>query len=368
MALDAFGQFNDSGFDPTQNQQVQQWAAKVREQNGGIPASTASPTNPYPNQPPAPPQPGAAPQSPQTGATTAPQPPPPQPPAAAEPAPTWRNMEDSWINFAKGQGLRETRPGMFDMGGRSVQQMVDAYNKGTNQHATYVGGPSGDLVDFHDGRGPVDVKTANNEFWYSEPGQGTPGGPGGGGGGGPFIPPGEGVPGGGGAGTQTGLSNQDRYNQLYDMLMKRATQGLDVSAENPVIKAQTDAANAALERERRRNLADLAERGGANANLSAETRMTGEDVGQRTAALQSQLMGQELAAKRNEIQNALSQMGDLLTTEQKLALQRELQLYDNALRQQQLAQQQSQFESQLGFNIGDRQAYWDYMNGLGSLS
>jgi len=265
--------------------------------------------------------------------------------------------------------MQQTRPGFYAMGNRTVPQMVEAFNKMTGQNARYVGGPSGDLVDFGDGRGPVDAKTANNEFWYSEPGQGTPGGPGSGGagGGGPFIPPGE-RPGGGGVGGGVGqVSNQDRYNQLYDMLMKRATQGLDVSADNPQIKAQTDAANAAMERERRRNLADLAERGGANANLSAETRMTGEDVGQRTAQLQAGLMGQELAAKRNEIQNALSQMGDLLTTEQKMELQRELSLYDNAIRQQQLRQQQSQFEQQLGFNIGDREAYWNYQNGLGSI-
>src|SRR5574341_49229 len=182
MAINPYGDFNFSSMLQGVNIPQYQYQAPTAP----IPAPTQPSTPSQPAQPSQPPQPPSntsptrtAPQT--TAPASAPPPssaqqwnaqpaPAPAQPAAA-PAPTWKNMEDSWINFLGTQGLQQTRPGLFAMGNRSVPEMVDLYNKYTNQQATFVGGPSGDLVDFHDGSGPRDVKTANNEFWFSEPGQ-----------------------------------------------------------------------------------------------------------------------------------------------------------------------------------------------------
>lgn len=114
------------------------------------------------------------------------------------PAPgNYRATEDSWINYlqslttpqgnvSKGPGVYQSRPGsgFYHQGGTNLQDVVNQYNAATGGHATYVGGPSGDMVDFGDGRGPVDVLNAQGNYWYDEgaganrianAGSGTPG-------------------------------------------------------------------------------------------------------------------------------------------------------------------------------------------------
>ena len=323
--------FGDYGPDvPDYTQAAGDWAARMRQQ-----ASGARPPNPYPTA--SAPTPEPAPPSAPAPATA----PPPNapPPAPAPSAFNYENARDSWMSGKYGQG---------EAGARAWAAANGVQYNGGDTISLPNGGGQIDIIGNLRGGGPM----ANN--WTPAGGNGpNPGGQGN-----------AGAPGGGGgvAGAAGTASNQDRYNQLYGMLMKQATQGLNVDANNPVIKQQTDAYNAAQTRERSRYLADLAERQGANANLGAEQRMTAEDVGQKTGQLQASLMGQELQAKRGEIQYALGQMGDLLTNEQKLDLQKELTLYDNAIKQQQLAQQESQFNNQLGFNYADRDAYWRYMN------
>jgi hypothetical protein len=117
----------------------------------------------------------------------------------------------------------------------------------------------------------------------------------------------------------------DKSNQLYEMLMNRAGQGLNVNRNDPVIRAQTDAYGATQERSRRSYLQDLAESGGPNANISAERRASAEKVGQNTAGFEGVLMQHELDARRQEIESALSGAYGLLTAEQQMALQEELQ-------------------------------------------
>lgn len=120
-----------------------------------------------------------------------------------------------------------------------------------------------------------------------------------------------------------------RVDELYNMLMGRAQQGLDVSREDPAIRAQSDAYSANEERAMRNYLADMAEGAGANANLRGEQRMASEKFGQRTGAFEAELMGREITARRDEIQQALVQMQGMLTTEQEMNLRRELaQLQD----------------------------------------
>ena len=150
---------------------------------------------------------------------------------------------------------------------------------------------------------------------------------------------------GGAFGPQSSWSADPRTNDLYNLLKGRATQSLDVNRHDPIIAGQTDAFNAAQTRAERNHLADLAERGGGTANLNLERRMGDESVGQNTAAFQAQLMGNELSARRQEIAQALSGMGGLLSDQQRLELQNQLALMDNMLGRNQLAQNAYQFDT-----------------------
>lgn len=126
---------------------------------------------------------------------------------------------------------------------------------------------------------------------------------------------------------------QARADSLYGTLLGRAQQGLDVDPNNPVIRAQTDVFNANQDRARRGYLSDTAERSGPYANLQGERRMTAEKVGQAGGEFQAQLMGRELQSKRDEIAQALSGMQGMLSADQAANLQRQLSLYDNAIKQ-----------------------------------
>lgn len=148
-------------------------------------------------------------------------------------------------------------------------------------------------------------------------------------------------------------------SSLWEMLMKRANQSLNVNSKDPIIAGQTNAYRAEQTRGMRNNLAQAAEAGGPEANLSMERRMGNEQVAQSTGNLESQLMSQELTARRAEITQALTEMGSFLTDEQRLSLQRELALLNNGLEQQRINNQNNQFKDQLGLQVTDRANYWD---------
>lgn len=172
-------------------------------------------------------------------------------------------------------------------------------------------------------------------------------GPGGSGGGGLGSDPGWGQ-GGGGLGALSGLfGGGDGMSGLMRRLAGRADQSLAVNRNDPLIANARDAYNATQERSQRNHLADLAERGGGTANLDLERRMGAEQVGQNTANYESQLMLNEVAARRNEIQNALSQYGSLMTEQQRMALQERLAQMDNQLGRDQLGQRAYEFDSGL---------------------
>lgn len=138
--------------------------------------------------------------------------------------------------------------------------------------------------------------------------------------------------------------------QLYDMLIKRATQSLAVNRNDPIIRAQSDAFGAQQTKSARHYLSDIAERVGPIANIGAERRSAAETVGQNTSAFEAQLMGQELSARRNEIAQALTSMQGFLTSEQQMALQQELAALDRALQYYAHQQQNNQFNANLGQN------------------
>ncbi len=129
-------------------------------------------------------------------------------------------------------------------------------------------------------------------------------------------------------------ANRAKGDALYGQLAARAGQSLNIDRNDPIIRAQSDAFSAQQERERRQYLNQAAESGGQFYNPTNERRMTAEKAGQATGGFEAQLMGRELTARRDEIQQALNGMQGQLTAEQQMNLQKQLGLLNNAIQQQ----------------------------------
>lgn len=174
-------------------------------------------------------------------------------------------------------------------------------------------------------------------------------------------------------------ANKARGDALYSQLQGRANEALAIDRNDPIIRAQADAYSAQQDRARRNFISDAAERGGPLANLEGERRISAEHAGQATGAFEAQLMGQELAARRTEIQNALNGMAGLLTADQSNELQRQLGLLNQAIEQQKIGLGQNtlsqewqrallsneQFNNQLGATAQQQNAYYDWLWGHG---
>lgn len=141
---------------------------------------------------------------------------------------------------------------------------------------------------------------------------------------------------------------------LFDRLMGLASQSTNVSPDDPVIKAQTDAYRAEATRGARDYISAAAEKGGQNANMDAASRSAYEKAGQATAGFQGQAMVNELAARRQQIMQALSGASGLLTSEQSMQLQDQLAQLDAQLSAwgttQSLGANESQFARNLAQN------------------
>lgn len=118
--------------------------------------------------------------------------------------------------------------------------------------------------------------------------------------------------------------------QLIDSLIKRSTQSLSIDQNDPLIRQQADPLEAQMTRDAREALSGMAESGGPSANLEGEQRVMAERTGQAKGQLESSLIGNELTARRQEIQSALSGMQGLLTADQQMALEKELGYLDDA--------------------------------------
>lgn len=195
----------------------------------------------------------------------------------------------------------------------------------------------------------------------------------------------------------------DVNSELWTMLMGRAKQGLEVGRDNANVRGQADAYSAQEERARRMGLTDAAESSSPyNTGYSSGLqRLSAAQMGQRVGAMEAQLIGKEIQARRDEIQNALTEMGDLLTDQQKMSLEMKLneldnatQRYgidqstalgrerlnsddaqwraqlaqrgqewsgDNAYRYDKMGMENNQFLDDLGFKTADRQSYWDWI-------
>jgi hypothetical protein len=114
--------------------------------------------------------------------------------------------------------------------------------------------------------------------------------------------------------------------------LNRSKQSLTLDKNDPIIRAQSDAYSANQERARRNFLGDVAEQSGPQGTGAqlGQARMTAENLAQNTAGFEGQLMGRELDSRRQEISQALTQMGGMLTEDQRNALQRELGYLNDA--------------------------------------
>ena len=153
---------------------------------------------------------------------------------------------------------------------------------------------------------------------------------------------------GGGSGGGGGASVSNPYSQqatdLYNLLMGKAQQSLNIDPKDPIIANQVNAYNAQNERAGRQYLAQQAEQAGPQGNLNEEQRMVAEKSGQAGGAFQASLMQNELNARRTEIQNALNGAAGFLTDQEKLSLQQQLAQMDNALQYANLGQNAYQFD------------------------
>lgn len=131
------------------------------------------------------------------------------------------------------------------------------------------------------------------------------------------------TPGAAPTGPTTNQGTQDTVRNTY---LAQASQPEVVTPNDPNVKAQTDAYRAEATRGVNNYLDQQAESAGpyATGALRGQARMANEQAGQATGAFETQLMANELAARRQEIQNALSGLGGLVTSDQQQALQKEL--------------------------------------------
>ncbi len=167
--------------------------------------------------------------------------------------------------------------------------------------------------------------------------------------------------------------NKERSDDLFKLWSDRASQSLALDRNDPVIRAQADAFSANQDRSARNYISDMAERSGPYSNLEGTRRMAAEHAGQASGQYEAGLMGQELAARRKEISDALNGMSGQLSAEQTRTLQERLGLLDQAIKQQGIGLGQDtlsqdwqkellhneQFNNQLGLTAQQLQAYYD---------
>lgn len=218
-----------------------------------------------------------------------------------------------------------------------------------------------------------DVGGANSWAWS---GLGGPGGGGGGGQGGQGMAGAAGLPGGPGgafgaerAGGAGGANVDPELRAALLRLMARNEPG-DINVQtDPNLAPQARAYSTARQRGASREREALAERaafGGFNPGGAGSGAFTsgvadiGERAGEDIAGQQAGLVGQEVQARRNDLQNSLQLANAIGARDQSTQLQQQLADLDNKYRYASLGQQESQF----GRNLGFQQGQWNDQYGL----
>lgn len=195
-----------------------------------------------------------------------------------------------------------------------------------------------------------------------------------------------------GAAPTAQTTNQGTQDVVRNSYLERAMQPIDVDPRtNTAIRQQSDAFAAASERARRDSTADLAEAtagSGQTGYQDTEQRLINERSAQARGGFEASLVAQELTNKRDEVKSALASLEGMISNDQKMALTERLAQLDAQLKtaslnastslgQQELSlkdklgmaginvdlmsllQNDRQFGQRLGFDIGDREAYWN---------
>lgn len=170
----------------------------------------------------------------------------------------------------------------------------------------------------------------------------------------------------------------------------RMTQNVVPSADDPVIRAQTNAYNANVDRQTRNLISDQAEKLGpyATGALHGTDLMARERAGQVKGSFEADLVGRELQSRREEVQRAIDTMQAVLTEDQRAALERERMALDAELTRLGISTsastaaaelalkdklgtgglnidmmrallQNQQFGDDLGLRVADTEAKWD---------
>lgn len=160
----------------------------------------------------------------------------------------------------------------------------------------------------------------------------------------------------------------DTIRRMIEQLLARGS--APVTGDDPSIRAQFDPVSASLQRGGQRSKAAAAERaafqgtsvGGAGGGLDAEQASIDEGVGNQQGQLMFQFVGDEIAARRQDVMNALQ----FAQGEEKMALEQQLAQMNDAIERLRLSQQNSQFYDEFGRRLGqdayDRNA--DYYGGF----
>ncbi len=155
-----------------------------------------------------------------------------------------------------------------------------------------------------------------------------------------------------------------RLDALYAQLLARSQQGLNVDANDPSVKPIVDAARLQGERALTRAQQANAERRGpyATGALEAEQRMGSENLATGLAQTTAGAIGNEIAARRNEIAQALSGQFGVLSLEESSRLREQDQAL--AARQQDIGLQQQNWEQafqEKGFSASEAHRLWQEM-------
>lgn len=175
------------------------------------------------------------------------------------------------------------------------------------------------------------------------------------------------------AANTTNQGSQDLYRNT---LIQQMTQDATPDVNDPTIQAQLAPAQAAIERARRDEVNAGAEKAfaGGQDYTGTERLAASERAGQQSGLMAADLVGRELQARRSQISDALTKMGNTISDDQRRALEDKLQTLDATIRQKGLDVQRElglgdlnlrgigqqlqnqQFDKRLGFDIGSEQA------------
>lgn len=146
----------------------------------------------------------------------------------------------------------------------------------------------------------------------------------------------------------TNAGSQATYR---DALIKQMTENPIPGKDDEAVAAQVNPFKAAMERQRDQTIRSEAEHAFASGGQdygAPERAVAGERAGQQAGLFESQVVGRELQARRQQIQSALLQFGNTLSGDQQRALQKQLADLDAQLKREGLNVQSTLGQGDLG--------------------